>query len=173
MTDEQRQEILNFAKQQRWTPGDLYWNHTLEVRDYALKLQEVYGGNRDVVEISALLHDVGKAELRAPGHEKISARMAKNLLGKLDFGEDLIEKVTSCVLYEDFSSLESEILRSADSMSLLAGGARGREWYFANVLKNNKRKILKELTKSWEEISFDRARGLVKKDYQALLEKYR
>jgi len=172
MREKDRKQIESFAKSFYWTPKDYYWQHTLQVRKFSLLIQEKEGGDRDVVEVAALLHDVGKAELLAPGHEELSAQIAEEFLASMAFDKDKIELVGRCIRYKDPDLLEARILRSADSMSLLADDSGGREWYFENVLENNREKILREIEKSWSEIEFGHAREVVRGDYEKLEKEY-
>lgn len=172
MREKERKQIENFAKSFSWTPKDYYWQHTLQVRKFSLLIQENEGGDRDVIEVIALFHDVGKAELLAPGHEELSAQIAKEFLETLEFDKEMIQLVSKCIRYKDFGSAEARILRVADSMSLLADDSGGREWYFKNVLGGDKKKIMQEIEKSYSEIEFDFARNIIEKDYRRLLEEY-
>ncbi len=172
MNGKLRRQIEEYAKLFTWTSKDFYWKHTLEVREFALMIQGKVGGDKDVVEVSALLHDIGKAKLLAPGHEEISAKLAKTFLEKIGFGKNKIKKVVECIKYENFKSIEARILSSADNTSLIMGTSEGREWYFENILKNNKKRILSVLKKAYSDIDFDFARKFVKNNYQKLIKKY-
>jgi len=172
MKEKDRKQIESFAKSFYWTPKDYYWQHTLQVRKFSLSIQEKEGGDRDVVEAAALLHDVGKAELLAPGHEKLSAQIAEDFLTSIDFSKNKIELVGRCIRYSDFDLLEAQILRSADSMSLLADDSGGKKWYFENVLEGKRDRILREVEKSWSEIEFKFAREMVRNYYEKLRKKY-
>ena len=171
MNSETRKKIEEYAKSMRWTPGDFYWKHAFRVREFALMIQKRVGGDKDVTEASALLHDVGKAELFAPGHEEISAKLAEEFLEKIGFDKNRINNVVDCIKYENFELLEARILRSADSMGLIMD-EKGQRWYFENILKNSKERILKELEKSYSEIEFDFAKRFVEKTYKKLVKKY-
>jgi putative nucleotidyltransferase with HDIG domain len=172
MQDKTRKEVEAYAKSFRWTPKDYYWKHTLQVRDFALMIQEHVGGDRDVVELAALLHDTGKAQLLAPGHEVFSINLAKGFLKKLKIDKKKIDKTLRCISYENNNLLESRVLRSADSMSLIMDTSGGREWFFNNIFKNDKSKILGELRKSYSEVDFDFAKDIIKGSYNNLLKKY-
>ena len=167
MDKKTREKIEKYVKLFRWTPKDFYWHHAYEVRRLALLIQRRIGGDKEVIEVSSLLHDIGKARLLAPGHEKISAKLTKTILNKSDFDKSKIKAATDCIKYKTPASLETKILRSADSMALITDKWGGREWYFKSVLKN-KKNILKELKKSYTEIGFDFAKQLVRKRYQKL-----
>ena len=171
MDTETRKKIEEYAKLMRWTPGNFYWKHAFQVREFALMIQKRVGGDKDVVEISALLHDIGKAELLAPGHEEISAKLAQKFLEKINFNENKIRQIVESIKYENFDFIESRILRSADSMGLIMDEL-GQNWYFENILKNNNKRILKELEKSYSEIEFDFAKKFVERTYKKLVKKY-
>ena len=161
-----RKKIEEYVKSMKWTPKDFYWKHAFLTRNFALMIQKVVGGDKDVVEASALLHDIGKAELLGPNHEEISAKFARGFLKRINF--DKIKQVMKCIRYKNFESIEAKILRSADSMALIMD-TEGQKWYFKNILKNNKARILKELKKSYSEIGFDLARKFVEKSYNRLI----
>lgn len=173
MREATRKRIERYAKSFRWTPKNFYWDHTLQVRELALSIQKKAGGDKDIIETAALLHDVGKAKLLAPGHEQISAKLAKEILKKIRFNENKIKKIVECIRYENFQLLETRILRSADSMSLIIDGSGGREWYFEKILRENRDRIIKEIKKSYREIKFDFARKRVRRLYEKLLERYK
>lgn len=119
MRNEIRRKIEEYVKLMKWTPDDFYWKHAFMVREFALILQKEIGGNKDVIELSALLHDIGKAKLLAPGHEKMSVKLTKQFLRKIDFNEKLVPKIIECIKYENSDYVEVRILRSADSMALI------------------------------------------------------
>jgi len=166
MGNEIRRKIEEYVKSMKWASGDLYWKHAFMVREFALMLQQKIGGDKDVIETSALLHDIGKAKLLAPGHEKISGELAEQFLQKINFDKIKISKIIDCLKYENFDSIEAKILRSADSMALIID-INGQKWYFAKVLGNDKKKILEELKKSFSEIEFDIGKEFVKNTYRS------
>ena len=170
MKKEERKKIEEYVKLMKWTPGDLYWKHAFMVREFALALQKKIGGDKDVIEVSAFLHDIGKTKLLAPGHEKISAKLSKEFIKMINFDKNKIHQIIKCIKYENFDSVEVKILRSADSMALIMD-AEGQKWYFAKILGNDKEKILDELNKSFSEIEFDVGKELVKNTYQCLIDR--
>ena len=166
-----KRKIEDYVKLMKWTPGDFYWKHAFMVREFALMIQKKVGGDKDIIEVSALLHDVGKAKLLGLGHEEISAKLAGEFLKKINFDKNKIQQIIECIEYKSFESNESRILRSADSMALIMD-EEGQNWYFKNILKNNKERILKELKKSYSEIEFNFAKNFVEKTYKKLAKKY-
>ncbi len=75
------------------------------------------------VRLAALLHDVGKPATREHseekndwtfhGHDMVSARMAKKILSRLHFPNDVIEKVVTLVRWHMFFSDPDEITLAA------------------------------------------------------------
>jgi putative nucleotidyltransferase with HDIG domain len=171
MDNKTRKEIEDYVKTKRWTPLDFYWKHAFQVRDYALLISKDLGGDKDVIEVSALLHDIGKSELLAPGHEIISSILAKEFLENINFDSNKIPLILKCIEYENFDTLESKILRTADSMALIMD-KEGQEWYFENILKNDQERILEEVKNSYKEIEFDIAKDIVRENYNRLIKKY-
>jgi putative nucleotidyltransferase with HDIG domain len=167
-----RKRIEEYAQSLAWTPKDYYWKHALLVRHYALMIQQKVGGDLDIVEAAALLHDIGKAKKLAPDHEEIGAQMVSKFLNSIGFAPDIIGTITECISYQNFKSLEARILKSADSVSLIMDASGGKEWYFENILENDNNRIRAELQKSYSEIEFDFARKLTEKTFNTLLAKY-
>jgi uncharacterized protein len=166
------EKVESFAKGFKWTPKDYYWKHTLQTREFSLMLQKHVGGDPEVVELASLLHDIGKASLLAPGHEKISAELSKKFLDSLNISKEKINKVVECILYEKSDSIESQILKTADSMSLIMDTSGGKEWYFENVLQNDNEKIKGEIIKSYKDITLEVGRNYVQRTYEELIGKY-
>lgn len=173
MDIETKQKIEKYAKSFRWTPDGFYWEHTLQTRKFALIIQKQVGGDKDIVEVAALLHDIGKAKLRAPGHEEVSAELARQFLERIGFDRNKIEKITQTIKNDEADLLAAKILRTADNMSLIMDDSGGREWFFKNILGNDKKRILEELEKSYSEIRFEFAQEFVAKRYKKLIISYK
>lgn len=71
----------------------------------------------EILKISAWFHDIGHLEVWE-GHEKKSAKYAKEYLGKINFQADNIEKVTGCIcatkIPHEPNNLLEEIICDAD-----------------------------------------------------------
>jgi len=163
MTKKILNQIEAYMKSLPWTPGNFYWKHAFFVRKYALILQKQFGGDKDIIEASALLHDIGKNKLLAEGHEKISSKYAEKFLKKINFPKQKIKSVCKSISYENFDSIESKILISADSIALFMD-KKGQKFYFEKILKNKKKNILTELKNSYNNIIY--GKEIVKKAYE-------
>jgi len=154
--------------------------HIKPVVKHALKLAEIKGGDKEIVEIAAWLHDIGWKESSKLGrlnkHHVDSARIAENFLRKLGYPEEKTKKVVECILchrgaIREFKpkSLESRILRNATAMAhletfldLFAWNAEKRG------LENAIDYIYEKLKRDWKrKVTFPEAKRMVKKYYEA------
>lgn len=160
--------------------GYTAWTHHISVvRDLALKLAEKFNADKEIVELAALLHDIGsvsKAEWLEE-HNIHGAKRAKEILEELHFPKDKIEKVVHCVYAHRASrdipreTIEAEIIASADAMShiemvyqLLHHAyisrkmevEEGREW------------VLRKIKKSWNKL-MPAGQEMMREKYEASL----
>jgi len=121
-------------------------DHVGRVYNLCLTLAKGKKVDLQVLEMAALLHDVGRElehndKTGKTDHAKIGAGVAENLLKDLGFDEAKIEHVKECILSHRFrgkiipKSLEAKILFDADKLDTLGaiGIARSYVW----VGKNN------------------------------------
>src|SRR5262245_57212935 len=124
------------------------WWHTHRVRRMALKLAREEGrGDKAVVELASLLHDVGDWKFYG-GDEEAGPRIAGRLLKKLGAEAGLIGRVQQVVREVTFkgagvkdrpSSIEARLVQDADRLDAIGavgiarcfayGGSRGRAIY--------------------------------------------
>ena len=104
-----------------WT----YEHHVLKVAELTQTLAEKYGANIEQAVAGALLHDIADVEMprTAPGHQKQSLHIAKEILHKADFGwietQVIIDQVIGphdcdAVLP---GSQEGKVMATADAMA--------------------------------------------------------
>ena len=80
---------------------DFWNNHIKFVVDEALKLASVYGADKEIVELGALLHDIALISnigTKADHHIQ-GAKIAEEILTNLKYPQDKREKVVNCVLH--------------------------------------------------------------------------
>ncbi len=110
--------------------------HVLRVRDLALKLGEAVPEpvDREVLEIAALLHDIGRVAASS-NHAERSAEIARLLLELAGYPRDRIDRVVEAILAHSYSgrrpalSIEAKVLSDADKLDAL--GAIGVARVFA------------------------------------------
>jgi uncharacterized protein len=102
-----------------------YFLHVDGVRKFALILAEEYSADRQVVEIAALLHDIGADAGKV--HAGKSAAMAEELFDTIEVDASLRKRIISAIRNHSMSesaslagkevSLEDTIIRDADAIS--------------------------------------------------------
>lgn len=90
------EKIKHFAKEHL---DKLRWAHTQDVVKIALILAEKEKADKEIVEISAWLHDVGFSDKKAKiiTHHVYSAKMVQDFLTKLNFESKKIKQVVQCI----------------------------------------------------------------------------
>lgn len=127
------------------------WHHIRRVTEMALYLQEKEGGNREVIHLSALLHDISDHKFNG-GQLDVNGTIASQIIRKNNGGESLARQIGEIVdqisfkgaLVEDMTtSIESKIVQDADRLDAIGaigiarafafGGNRNRPIYLPEV----------------------------------------
>jgi putative nucleotidyltransferase with HDIG domain len=127
MTKDFTKEVENFVLKS--LPNDYLvgYPHIERVRQNALTLQKRFGGDKEIIEVSALLHDIGRIK-DSVKHGKYGVEIAEEFLKKIGYSDDKIKKVTRAIAVhgrEDWDTagkpetLEEKILYDADKMDLV------------------------------------------------------
>jgi uncharacterized protein len=130
-------------------PSSHDMTHINRVEALCLEIREEEGGDLLVLQLAALLHDVGVIKEHEEGgdHAVYSADIASEFLSKAGLGKEVIEAVTGCIRTHRFSAgekpetLEARILQDADRLDAL--GAVG---IFRAVLSMGALRMLKYTT---------------------------
>ncbi len=108
-------------------PSSHDMSHVERVELLCLKIQDKEGGNSHVVQLAALLHDVGVIREHQEGgdHAVYSAEIADKFLQDEGIESETVEHVVSCIRTHRFSrgltpeSIEGCILQDADRLDAL------------------------------------------------------
>ncbi len=135
MGESWRETVRNLAVRQAQVEMDAYWaqydarpfayNYRLEhvqaVVKTAIRLAEMLGGDLEVVEAAAWLHDIYKGEKQ---HGILAAEAVPNILGATDFPQEKIPRVADAIrkhvgLFKEqrLEPLEAAILWDADKLT--------------------------------------------------------
>jgi len=100
------------------------WNfHLSLVVKYAKHLAKIEKVDLEIVEIAALLHDIGRIKFGSKDHELTGIPEAEKILKKLNYSEEIIEEVKHCIQShragKDYPAKTkiAEIIRDADAIS--------------------------------------------------------
>lgn len=131
IVDKMLQEVIKrsdeFEKQTKGTKEEynIYREHIRYVYKYVLLLSNNKSVDREVVALSALLHDISMTDrtLDRSRHNEFSAVIAEELLRDNGYPEEKIQMVVKCILNHSSkranfrTTLEEEILVWADGLS--------------------------------------------------------
>lgn len=118
---------------ERWQiedhPANYRWTHVQAVVRLALRLAELTGADRDVVEAAAWLHDCAKKG-KDDDHGRSGSIRAGEILRMTDFPEDKLEDVVDVIskhvglwVEEPIEPLEAAVLWDADKLSKLGSAS--------------------------------------------------
>lgn len=118
------------------------WQHNLRVIAMCERIGREEGADMDVLRLSALLHDIGRAEERRTGecHAQISARLAEDLMRAEEMGDELIARVQRAILAHRFrkdcppDTLEEKILFDADKLDSIGAIGVARVFAYSGVI---------------------------------------
>lgn len=124
--------------------GSHDWSHVERVLTLSKKIGEKEGADLQVLELAALLHDVGRQEQdEARGkvcHAEIGARKAAAILKEEGFDEATIKAVVHCVETHRYrnskkpESLEARVLFDADKLDSIGAIGIARDYLFAGEI---------------------------------------
>ncbi|MHA1721275.1 MAG: HD domain-containing protein [Promethearchaeota archaeon] len=95
----------------------------VSVVKYANKLAEKLGADKEIVEVSAWLHDITRLKGDPENHHISGPIEAEKILKQLNYPQDKIEKVKHCIHAHRGSqsikreTIEAECVASADAMA--------------------------------------------------------
>lgn len=102
---------------------NMYDTHVQYVVEYANQLAKKIDADLEIVEVSALLHDIGRLNGVEENHHIIGAEYAQEYLSTLDYPQAEIDRVKHCILAHRGSlsipreTREAECVASADAMA--------------------------------------------------------
>lgn len=121
--------------------GSHDWDHTERVRRLALRIGRKEKADLGVLELAALLHDVGReAEDRSRGrdcHAKAGAALARTVLERNGVDRATVRAVVHCIATHRYRgravpvSLEAKVLFDADKLDSIGAVGVGRAFLFA------------------------------------------
>ena len=164
MNAEQRYVIELYAKEQMAKLGLHGWPHVKRVQRLCMQLSKnMKEVDSEVVEVAALLHDVGKYVEKgnnAVDHGAISAGMAEEFLNSVKFDDEKVAAVCHAIRVhthgEEPRSVEAKLLHDADFLDKM--GAVGVATLFIKACLTNT--TIEEAAEFWRHPSRDSYVGL-------------
>lgn len=120
------------------------WFHTERVWKLARKIQKLEGGNLQIIELSALLHDIADPKFHN-GDEDLALELSEKFLKNQNVEAEIIEKVLFIIKHISFKNrkeapenlpLELKIVQDADRLDAIGAIGIARTFNFGGF-KNN------------------------------------
>ncbi len=153
--------------------------HIIPVVDYAIKLSDICNADRNVCEVAALLHDIGRIRYGGKGHNMTGARDSVKMLSRMGFEKEFTEKVRHCIVShrceegdEEPRTLEAKIISSADAMAQYDNIPLF--FYVSVKVKNDSlidayNWVYEKVVRGWEKkMLIPQAKEMMKERYEAL-----
>ena len=171
-------KINKIRKLVKRTCEDGDWKyHMLVVVKYAKKLAKIYKADEEIVELAALLHDIGRTKLHDDKNHHISGvPEAEKILKKYSYSEKIIEEVKHCVKSHRGSkdikrkTMSAKIIANADAMAhfdvlpIFFYWRKNKE-SFEEIIEWVDEKIERDWNKK---ITLPKAKKIVEKKYKAI-----
>ena len=136
---------INFVKEKlEGAEAGHDWFHIERVWKLAKKIAEQEGGNLEVIELSALLHDIADPKFHN-GDETLALKISQNFLEEIHVNAELIEQVLFVIKNISFKNraeapenppLELQIVQDADRLDAIGAIGIARTFNFGGF-KNN------------------------------------
>ena len=136
---------INFVKEKlEGAEAGHDWFHIERVWKLSKKIAEKEGGNLEVIELSALLHDIADPKFHN-GDETLALKISKNFLEEIHVEGELIEQVLFVIKNISFKNraeapenppLELQIVQDADRLDAIGAIGIARTFNFGGF-KNN------------------------------------
>jgi len=113
--------------------------HALRVREWGRKLALEEGADIIVIELAALLHDIGRSGAVEKTHAESSAGLAVNILQKNGYSDGIVKQVKEAIISHsreaghEPKTLEAKILYDADKLDFVGAIGLGRLFTWAGV----------------------------------------
>jgi putative nucleotidyltransferase with HDIG domain len=153
-----------------------YDYHIQIVRKYAKILAKKYRANKKVVDLIALLHDIGRLKYGPKKHAITGAMEAEKILQKFNYDKNLIKEVKMGILSHRHSSsrkaesIEAKIVKDADALShfdiipvlfmaafyhIKMKPERAWDWIYSKIQRD------------WRTLNLPESRKIARKKYEA------
>lgn len=154
-----------------------YANHFVPVVKYAKELAEEFGGDLEIVEIAAWIHDIGSIVAGRGDHHITGAKIAEEKLREFGYSEEKISLVKNCVLHHrgsqkmELETLEEQIVAEADAMSAFDDiiGLFEVALIWEKLSRDEaKKSVLQKLENKWNQVKFEKSKEMIRPKYEAV-----
>lgn len=152
--------------------------HFVPMVKYALELADEMGGDKEIIEVAAWLHDIGSIIYGREDHHITGAKVAEEKLKELNYPAEKIEMVKKCILnhrgskQNERQSLEEKIVAEADVMSTFdnIAGIFKAAFVYENLDQGAaKESVRKKFENKWQQLRFEKSKEIIRPKYEAAM----
>jgi putative nucleotidyltransferase with HDIG domain len=152
--------------------------HFVPVANYAKKLANKLGGNKEVIMLAVWLHDIGSIIRGRNNHHIAGAKIAEKKLRELNYPEEKIKLIKKCILHHRGSqnlkrkTLEEKIVAEADVLSQFdnIAGIFKAAFVYENLDQGAaKISVRKKLQRKYKQLNFASSKKIIKPKYEAAM----
>jgi len=152
--------------------------HFVPVAEYAEKLADELGGDKESILIAAWLHDIGSIIHGRENHHITGAKIAEEKLKELQYPAEKIELVKKCILNHRGSqqnnreSIEEQIIAEADVMSAfnnIPGIFKAAFVYENKDQGEAKDSVRQKLENKWNQLHFEKSKQIIRSKFEAAM----
>ncbi len=176
-------EIKNFVENECKKPSSKYGYepfpfHFVPMVNYAEKLANELGGDKEIILIAAWLHDIGSIIYGREDHHITSAKIAEDKLKEFQYPTEKIELIKKCILNHRGSqqnkrdSIEEQIIAEADVLSNfdnIAGIFKAAFIYENKTQGEAKDSVRQKLEQKWKQLHFENSKKIIKPKFEAVM----
>lgn len=176
-------EIKHFVENECKKPSSKYGYepfpfHFVPMVNYAEKLADELGGDKEVILIAAWLHDIGSIINGREDHHITGAKIAEEKLKELQYPAEKIELVKKCILNHRGSqqnkriSIEEQIIAEADVMSHfdnIAGIFKAAFVYEDKTQGEANDSVRQKLERKWKQLHFENSKKIIQPKFEAVM----
>ncbi len=176
-------EVRKFVEEESLKPTSKYGYepflyHFIPTVKYAKELADRLGADKEIVVISAWLHDIGSLMKGRKDHHLTGAKIAEKKLKELNYPKERIELVKKCILNHRGSqknnptTIEERIIADADALSNfdnISGIFKAAFIYEKLDQKEAQKAVRKKLENKWNQLHFKDSRKIIRPKYEAIM----
>lgn len=175
-------EIQDFVEKECKKPtsnySGIFENHIIPMRNLAIEMAQKTDADLEVVEIAALLHDIGGVMFGRKDHHITGAKIAQKKLQRLNYPQDKINQVKHCIMAHRSSqniipeTNEAKVILEADSMSNFDNlpGIFKAAYIGENLTQSEAKKSARQkLERKWNKLQLEESKKIIKPKYEAAM----
>ncbi len=161
----------SFLKRPHYSFNDwsIMYNHSVLVKDIALKISKGISCDKLIVSVGALLHDIGKTHKADPEtlhkeHESFNLKISEKFLESLALDKEQFKKLKEVVSCNS-DSIESKIIKHADALAFYADKTLHTA-YIKWAKENNLNNAIQRKLEKFSKLNFEQSKIIVEKWFE-------